>query len=272
MKILALKIYANTQKSYVEGVPRVLDLLDEARAHGSFFFGMGTENTGSAMGKLFGESPPIVDASPGILRDANKRGHDCGVCGWNPLEWEARLAKIRDTTLETGIRRAVEAFTRMTGFRPNGFAAPGWQVNYISLRVQDTMRFAYCSDTFGFHPYLPRLSWKTFATPQIPDTLPPAEAALKGAQGAQTDERLRALGDSLADGLSVLPMNAGAAGSPSLREPLRDFLLRLRDEGVEFITLEKVAKTLRAEILPVCDIVTLKAHGMPRPVAAQSIK
>lgn len=272
MKILALKIYVNTQKAYGEGVPHLLDVMDELRAFGSFFFGMGTESAGGGLRGLFGEPPAIVDSAPGILRDAARRGQDCGVYGWNPREWEARLGRIQDTTLESGIRRAVEMFTRQTGVRPNGFAAPGWQVNYMSLRVQDTLRFKYCSDTFGFCPYRPRLSWKTFETPQIPDTLPPLETTLKGADGAQIRERLSLLGESLPTGLTVLPMSAAVGAMGDLRGPLRDFLLRQRDEGVKFMDLGSVTKILNPDTLPVCEIAFARARGMARPVATQSVE
>lgn len=271
MKILALKIYANTQKSYRDGVPRLLDILDEADASGSFFFGMGSESSGSAFRKLFTEAPLIVDSSPGILRDASKRGQDCGIYGWNPFEWETRLDKLQDTTLEAAIRRAVEMFTRKTGVRPDGFAAPGWQVNYMSLRVQDAMHFKYCSDTFGFFPYLPRLSWKTFSTLQIPDTMPPVESILRGANAAQMQERFQELEAVLPFGLTVLPMNAGIGGTPELRESLRNFLLRCRDEGVRFSNLGNVSKILRTDTLPVCEIVSQEALGFQKPVSVQVV-
>lgn len=272
MKILALKVYTDTQKAYLEGVPRLLDIMDELYAFGSFFFGMGTESAGGDLRKLFGEGTAIAESSPGVLRDAAKRGQDCGVYGWNPQEWEARLDKMQDTTLEADIKRAVETFTRRTGVRPSGFAAPGWQVNYMSLRVQDAMHFRYCSDTFGFYPYLPKLSWKTFSTPQIPDTLPPVEVALRGASSDQINERLRLLETSLSIGLTVLPMNSAVAISRELRGPLRDFLLRCRDGGVKFMDLGSVAKVLNPEDLPVCEVVAAKAQGLPRPVATQSIE
>lgn len=272
MKILALKIYANAQKAYAEGVPRLLDIMDELQVSGSFFFGMGTESAGGPLRKLFGEPSAIVESSPGVLCDAARRGHDCGVSGWNPAEWEARLNKLPDTTLASEVKRAVEMFTRRTGTRPNGFAAPGWQVSYMSLRVQDDMRFKYCSDTFGFCPYIPKLSWKTFATPQIPDTLPPIEVALKGTVGGQIEKRLSLLGDSLPFGLTVLPMSAAVGASRDLRDPLRGFLLRCRGEGVKFMSLGNIAKTLNTDTLPVCEITFTEAHGMPRPVAAQNIE
>ena len=240
MKIVALKIYTDTLKSYRDGVPRLLDTLDELAIEGSFFFGMGSEGTGSALSKMFGQGKEIVASAPGILRDASRRGQDCGIYGWNPQEWSQRLQKMKDTTVEADIKRAVEYFTRRTGARPNGFAAPGFRVSYFSLRVVDEAHFKYCSDTFGLHPFLPRMSWKTFETLQIPSSLPPLEAVLAKAREPEAKPLLGDLHDSIREGLNVLPMNAAIATLPHIYGPFCEFLLRSVQEGVKFISLNRV--------------------------------
>lgn len=270
MKILALKAYIDTLTGYREGVPRLLDILSELGAESSFFFGMGTEGTGSAISKLFGEGREIVSSAPGILRDAARRGQDCGIYGWNPHEWQSRLEKMRDTTIESDIKRAVEYFARRTGCRPNGFAAPGYRVNYMSLRIQDDVRFRYCSDTFGFYPYFPKMSWKTFSTPQIPATLPPLEVVLKRRSESDVRAVLRELDDQLPDGLSVLPMNAAVAASPEIYAPLYEFLMRMHGKGVRFMSLDSVIKSLDTDTLPACEVVATRAFGMSREVATQN--
>lgn len=270
MKIAAVKFYVSTRKAYMEGVPRLLDILDEHRCKASFYFGMGTEGSGW-LNSLIGEKDSIVESSPGIMRDAAGRGHECGICGWNPREWETRLAKIRDTTLEADIRRAVESFTRRTGFRPGGFASPGWQVTYMSLRVADDFRFKYCSDTFGFHPYRPRLSWKTFSTPQIPDTLPPLDALLTNAAGEQALMRTQRLAEQLEPGLSVLSASAVLGTSPEHRELLKGFLQQCGGESVRFVSLATVAASLEPDSLPVREVLFDKPGWAVRPLAIQSI-
>jgi peptidoglycan/xylan/chitin deacetylase (PgdA/CDA1 family) len=271
MKIIALKIYVDTLGAYRDGVPKFLDAFDELSLAGSFFFGMGTEGNGSVVSRLFGEGKEIVQSAPGILRDASRRGQDCGIYGWSPHEWETRLEKMKDTTIEADLKRAVEYFARRTGRRPDGFAAPGFRVNYISLRIQDDIRFRYCSDTFGFCPFLPKMSWKVFDTPQIPSTLPPLEVALRRVSESEARSRFKELRCNIKNGLNVLPMNAVVAIIPEIFGPFYEFLLYSAKEGVKFISLNTVVKSVDAAALPLCEIVTVKAAGMPRAVAMQTI-
>ncbi|MDR0654615.1 MAG: polysaccharide deacetylase family protein [Synergistaceae bacterium] len=270
MKILALKIYADTFYGYRDGVPRLLDICDELGIEASFFFGMGSEDDGSPFSKILGEGQEIVASAPGILRDAHRRGQDCGIYGWNPMEWQRRLDKIKDSTLESDIKRAIEYFARRTGARPDGFAAPGCRVNYMSLRIQDDMLFKYCSDTFGFYPYLPQLSWKVFSTLQVPATLPPVEINLRRKNESSARELLAELSGSLPNGLSVLPMNAAVMNEQELYSPIYEFLLRLRENGVKFMSLRNVAASVDPDTLSECGIVFAKAFGMPNEVAIQS--
>lgn len=269
MKILALKICANTHKGYRNGVPLLIDILDELQAKASFFFAMGPEDGGSVVSKLFGEEKEIVSDAPGILRDAHRREFDCGIYAWNPQEWRTKLEKLKDTTLEAETRRAVEHFTRRTGTKPTGFAAPGFRATYMSLRIQDDLHFAYCSDTFGFYPYRPKMSWKTFRTPQIPSTLPPLEVVLHKNSAQNAREKLQALAAALPDGLSVLPLNAAAANIPEILAPFRAFLTGCRDAGVKLLDLRTVTRGLKDIALPACEVVDVKAFGMSNEVAVQ---
>ena len=270
MKIVAARIYADSISGYRDGVPRWLDLMNSLGARGSFFFGMGSESTGSAISKLFKTEQNIVAAAPGILRDAYRRGQDCGIYGWNPKEWETRFEKLKDTTIESNIRRAIELFARRAGVRPSGFASPGWRTSYISLRIQDEMRFRYCSDTFGLYPYLPRISWKKFSTVQIPSTLPPLENVLKGLSQGNTSRALTELKGQLREGLNVLPASALLGANAECFAAISEFFRECSEEGVRFLGLDTVAASLDRESLPECDVADMMAEGMDKPVSAQS--
>jgi peptidoglycan/xylan/chitin deacetylase (PgdA/CDA1 family) len=183
MKIVALKIYVDSTHGYQEGVPRLLDVFGAQCLEASFFFGMGADDDRQTRQVFSSEwarsEKDIVASAPGIIRDARSCGHDCGIYGWNPREWQSRFEKMNDTTVEANIKRSIKYFSQRTGTQPNGFAAPGFRVNYIILRILDDLRFKYGSDTFGHYPYRPRISWKTFETPQIPSTHPPLEIMLQ---------------------------------------------------------------------------------------------
>jgi hypothetical protein len=142
----------------------------------------------------------------------------------------------------------------------------------MSLRIQDDLRFSYCSDTFGFYPYMPQISWKTFSTPQLPSTLPPIEVVLRKSSEGEARSRFMELADSLPDGLSVLPMNAAVINAPGLYAPLYEFLQHLSATGTKFISLNKVAENIDTTSLVPCEIVSVKAFGMPNEVAMQSLQ
>lgn len=268
MRIAALRINIDSIQGYREGLPPLLDALEAAGAGASVFFAMGTEHDGSMLG-FFREEKEIVASAPGIIRDTYRRGFDCGICGWNPREWALRLDKIKDTTLVAEMKRAVREFMQRTGVRPSGFAAPGYRVNYLSLRIQDDVGFIYSSDTFGSYPYLPKISWKTFQTPQIPATLPPLDVVVAKASAEAVRERIGSLLGSLPAGLSVLPMNASVGTMPEVVDSLRATLRRGADEGVRSITLRRAIEGLPADKLPICEIKSVHAFGLQREVALQ---
>lgn len=269
MKILALKIHADTARAYGRGVPALMEMLDHAGVGASFFFAMGSERSGSALSKLFGENRRIVSSDPGILRAAYLAGYDCGVYGWNPLEWTMRLDRIGSDVLEDDVRRSVEYFARTAGCRPNGFSAPGFRANAVTLRIQDSVRFNYCSDTFGFYPHFPRIASETFKTPQIPATLPPLELVLQGRPETEIRALMEVLADQLGEGLNVLPVSAHVGTVREVLCPLRDFLLRCKDEGVKFMDLNSVIKHIDRKMLCVCEVRMVSMDGFSGEILMQ---
>jgi hypothetical protein len=132
------------------------------------------------------------------------------------------------------------------------------------------MHFKYCSDTFGFYPYLPQLSWKVFSTLQVPATLPPVEINLRKKDESSARELLAELSDSLPHGLSVLPMNAAMMNERELYSSIYGFFVRLREDGVKFMSLRNVAASVDPDTLSECEIMHARAFGMPNEVAIQS--
>lgn len=269
MKIAALKIYCDSIRGYRDGIPRLLDVLDCLGVPASIFFGMGTEDDGGMVSRIFREEREIVGSAPGIIRDAFRRGFDCGIYGWNPREWESRLDKIRDTTLEADLKRAADLFFRRTGSRPTSSAAPGCRVSYISMRIQDDLQLLYASDTFGQYPFFPRMSWKTFETPQIPSTIPPLEIVMRKVAPSAMHRSLTSLRESLPDGLSVIPMNASLGLTNEFCAALSGFIERSLFEGTRFLSLAQVIMNLGSIELPSCEVRSADAYGTPHEVAIQ---
>jgi hypothetical protein len=116
------------------------------------------------------------------------------------------------------------------------------------------------------------MSWKVFKTPQIPSTLPPLEAVLQNSSESEARARLEDLGNSIQDGLNVLPLNAIISTIPQILGPFYGFLLRSLKEGVKFISLNTVAESLGASGLPTCDVVEVNGFGSSKNVAMQSLE
>jgi hypothetical protein len=173
----------------------------------------------------------------------------------NPREWRTRLDKLPDTSVLANIKHASAIFRKRTGGYPNGFASPGFRVNYISLRILDDAGFKYCSDTFGFCPFIPKMSKKIFSVPQIPSTLPPLEDLLRRLQAHEAMNLL----SNMDDGLNVLPVDAELAASPEAFGFIREFMERSVGDGIKFLDMLTVAESIDIKALPVCNI---NYHGV----------
>ena len=52
-KKIAIKIDVDTKRGYDEGVPRMLDVFKQENIKATFFFSMGTDNSGKAIRRIF---------------------------------------------------------------------------------------------------------------------------------------------------------------------------------------------------------------------------
>ena len=254
MKILALKIDVDSHRGYREGVPSLLELFDRRNIIASFFFSMGPDKLPGFWSRLRGETcPTIISSAPGIIRDADRRGHDCGIHAWNPQEWKRDLDRLPVTTLEAILRKAVKNYIERTGHAPHGSAAPGWCVSDMSLRIQDELNVEYGSDTLGFYPFIPKMGRKIFSTPQIPTTLPQLEQVRKQHPALKIEQLASTMIESLQDGLNVLSLRAENEGIAQL-ELMEKILECCKSNEVRVLDLLSVSKTLQKKTLPVSEI------------------
>jgi peptidoglycan/xylan/chitin deacetylase (PgdA/CDA1 family) len=294
MELLAIKVDVDTLRGYREGVPRLLDVLDSVGAKASFFFSMGPDRSGLAIRRIFRPgflakmlrtrapstygwrtlfygtllpAPMIVPSAPGVIRDAVRRGHDCGVHAWDHVKWQDRLPKLPPTTIEADFRRAFDLFRERAGFRPRAVAAPGWQVTDESLRIQDELGLLYASDCRGVHPFLPRMGRRLFRTLQIPTTLPTLDEIL-GSGGIDGKTAPEAYLRLMRPGLNVLTIHAEMEGLSQL-EAFRTLMERCRERGARFLTLEAVARTLDPADLPRGSLEMRPIFGRAGRVATQ---
>ncbi|MDR2180188.1 MAG: 4-deoxy-4-formamido-L-arabinose-phosphoundecaprenol deformylase [Synergistaceae bacterium] len=263
---VAIKIDVDTLKGYLEGVPRLLDILKERGIKASIFFSMGPDNSGKAVRRIFRKgfiskmlrtkapstygwktlfygtllkAPMIVSSDPGILRRAVEEGHDCGIHCWDHVLWQDRLPEMSREEIRAELNKAAELFSRVTGTAPKSSAAPGWQASFDSLTVQDELGFDYCSDVRGTRPFFPRLDGAVFRTLQIPSTLPTLDE-LWGTDGMDADNIHDKYLDLLEPGLNVHTLHAEMEGG-AMRDVLKRFLDCCLEGEVVFPTLKDVA-------------------------------
>lgn len=262
---LAIKIDIDTLKGYLEGLPRLLEILKAHEVKASIFFSMGPDNSGKALRRIFRKgfitkmlrtkapstyglktllygtllpAPLITQAKPDLIRRSIDEGHDCGVHSWDHVYWQDNLNSLTSEKIRDELEKAFYLFEKFSGVRALSCAAPGWQVNTKSLAVQDSLGLEYCSDVRGFAPFLPEMDGEKFKTPQIPSTLPTLDEVLGPVKAEDVSEYYFKL---LKPGLNVHTIHTEMEGG-NLSWTFDKFLTRCRDSGVEFLTLKEIAE------------------------------
>jgi peptidoglycan/xylan/chitin deacetylase (PgdA/CDA1 family) len=269
--ILGLRIDVCTHTGLRLGVPNLLSLLERRGVRASFFVALGPDRSGRALFRslrpgfltkmwrtrairtygwrtiLSGTVLPArraVDLAD-ILRAIPDGGHELAVHGYDHRRWQDRLSRLTEAEVRKEMVQAVAVCQRVTGQRPEGFGAPGWQCNATSLRLVDEVGFAYASDTRGRHPFYPSVRGVRCQTLQVPTTMPTLDEVL-GLDGADGAVFLALVGRRLGeDAWPVVTMHAELEGRQFLwvAEAL---LAQCTARNVGCLPLAEMAKAVRA--------------------------
>jgi len=125
--ILDYEVISRGEYGAVDGLPRILRLLDRHQIPASFFI-------------------PAVSAAlhPQMIKDIQSaRGkHEIGVHGWI----HERLPVLNDEREEQRLlNQSIELLTKMTGKRPVGYRAPSWQFSFWTPKQIKDAGFLYDS-------------------------------------------------------------------------------------------------------------------------------
>ena len=262
---LAIKIDIDTLKGYLEGLPKLLDILNEYKIKASIFFSLGPDNSGKALRRIFRKgfiskmlrtkaptayglktlfygtllpAPMIVNSNPDLMRRAIGEGHDCGIHSWDHVYWQDNLPKLTREIIRNEFNKAMDLYEKISGERAKSCASPGWQVTSESLSVHDELNFDYCSDVRGYAPFMPEFDGVKFKTPQIPSTLPTMDEVLGTIPADNLNEYYINL---LHDGLNVHTIHTEMEGG-MMSGTFRDFIAQCRDREIEFMTLREALK------------------------------
>jgi len=292
---LAIKVDVDTLKGYLEGVPRLLDILGRRDLRASFFFSFGPDNSGRAVCRVFRKgfigkmlrtgapgtyglktllygtllpAPLIVPRDPGIFRRVLSEGHEGGIHAWDHVTWQDKLDRMPEAMIREHFKRAFEMFRDFSGREPRCCAAPAWKATASSLAMQDGYGFDYCSDTRGVSPFIPRMEGRVFMTPQVPTTLPTMDELL-GTDGIGEGNFNSRLIGLMSPGLNVHTVHAEMEGGSRLGlfEELLDRCLEL---GADITGVGEALGRLEKESLPVTAVVQRTIPGRAGKVAVQA--
>jgi peptidoglycan/xylan/chitin deacetylase (PgdA/CDA1 family) len=272
-----LKIDVDTYRGTREGVPAMLDDLAAAGVTASFFFTLGPDRSGRAILRVFTKpgflrkmlrtnaarmygvrtalygtllpAPVIGRRCAAAIARCRAAGHEVGLHAWDHVAWQDRLHRLGPGAVAAQIDRGIEAFARIFGERPRGFAAPAWFATDDALEALDARGFDYLSisrtaENGAASPFYPRVRGRVLRTLELPTTLPTLDEDL-GRDGITPEtyvERLVARYRRGAD--EVLTVHAETEGL-AYRGLFQRLLARHRELGIETLPLAVLAGETR---------------------------
>src|SRR6186713_724588 len=188
---VALKVDVDTDRGTREGVPNLVEDLQNARVAACFLFSLGPDQTGRAITRIFRPgffskvsrtsvveiygvrtllngtllpAPHIGQRNAHILRGVRDAGFEIGIHCFNHYRWQDYLATMSVEEVSAEFEAARAEFRRIFEVEAQTAGAAGWQSNARSREVYERAGLLYASDTRGAFPFFPRIEGRVFET------------------------------------------------------------------------------------------------------------
>lgn len=294
---LALKIDVDTYRGTLEGVPRLVEMLQQHNAQATFLFSLGPDHTGRAIKRVFRRGflkkvsrtsvaahygfktlmygtllpgPDIGRRCADVLRAVRDAGFEVGIHTYDHVRWQDHVADEDAAWTQREMQRAAKRFQEIFGEPARTHGAAGWQMNVHALRLEQRMGLRYASDTRGSHPFIPLWNAEIIACPQLPTTLPTLDELI-GVDGITENnvaEHLLKLTEQAPASGHVYTLHAELEGM-KLAPAFEQLLSGWADQGYELVTLDNYFSALDPKQLPHHDVVLAEIPGRSGTLAVQ---
>lgn len=298
---VALKVDVDTYRGTVEGIPRLLAVLERHQARATFLFSLGPDHTGRAIKRVFRPGffgkvartsvlehygirtllygtllpgPDIGRRCAALMRTVRDAGHEVGIHTWDHVKWQdgvgTDMQHASNAWTEQQMRLARQRFEEIFGTPALTHGAAGWQMNPHAIRMTQRLGFDYATDMRGSQPFMPVVNAEVTLCPQIPTTLPTLDELIGIGNIAVDnvhDEVLAAARKPAPHG-HVYTLHAELEGMKLL--PVFERLLGAwQAQGVQLVATDTIAAGLERATLPRHTIAWMEVPGRSGLLATQ---